>query len=105
MIKRIWHGWTTPEQADAYEALLLNEVSRGIEGMIIRGLRGFDMLRRDLPDVVEFVTILAFETLEDVKAFAGEDHELCYVPDAARRLLKRFDERSQHYDVRDARTY
>lgn len=105
MIKRIWHGWTTPDQADAYEALLLNEVSRGIEGMNIPGLRGFDMLRRDLPDEVEFVTIMAFETLEDVKAFAGEDHELCYVPDAARRLLKRFDERSQHYDVRDARTY
>lgn len=27
MIRRFWHGWTTPENADAYEELLKNEYS------------------------------------------------------------------------------
>ena len=26
MISRIWHGWTTPENADAYEQLLRHEI-------------------------------------------------------------------------------
>jgi hypothetical protein len=40
-----------------------------------------------------------------VKAFTGEDYEAAYVPDAARKVLKRFDARSQHYEVRESRDY
>jgi hypothetical protein len=38
-----------------------------------------------------------------VKTFAGEDYETAYVPAKARQLLARFDDRSQHYDLREAR--
>ncbi|MCC2111879.1 MAG: acyl-CoA dehydrogenase [Hyphomicrobiales bacterium] len=48
---------------------------------------------------------MEFESLDNVKSFVGEDYEQCYVPDAARRVLKRFDERSQHYELRDSRHY
>ena len=105
MIKRIWHGYTTPERADEYEALLKAEVIKGIEGKNIPGFRGIDVLRRTLGDEVEFITIMAFETLDNVKAFVGEDYEQVYVPAEARRLLKRFDQRSQHYELRDSRHY
>ena len=30
-IKRIWHGWTTPNNADAYEAIVQDEVFPAIE--------------------------------------------------------------------------
>lgn len=40
-----------------------------------------------------------FESLEDVRAFAGEDFEAAVVPPAARALLSHFDARSQHYQV------
>ena len=104
-VKRIWHGWTTVENADAYERLLREEVSVGIEAMRIAGLRRFEMMRRPAADEVEFVTIMEFDDLDSVKAFVGEDYESCYVPDAARAVLKRFKDRSAHYELLEARTY
>ena len=104
MINRIWHGWTTPENADRYEALLEEEIFVGIRNMEMAGYRGIRLLRRPVGDEVEFVTIMTFDSLEDVKGFVGEDYEVCYVPAAARKVLSRFDERSQHYEVRTEMT-
>ena len=100
MISRIWHGWTTPANADAYEALLKSEIFVGIQDREIAGYRGIHLLRRDLGDEVEFVTIMWFDSLDAVRAFAGEDYEVAVVPPEARELLSRFDARSQHYEVR-----
>ncbi len=105
MIARIWHGYTTLGDADTYESLLKQEIFEGIENKGIPGFKGIELLRRPLQDEVEFVTIMQFETIDNVKAFVGEDYEKCYVPDAARKVLKRFDERSQHYDRRESRSY
>jgi heme-degrading monooxygenase HmoA len=104
MITRIWHGWTSHGNADAYEALLKEEIFVGIEQRDIRGFRGIQLLRRDTADQVEFVTIMRFNSLAAVREFAGADYEAAVVPDKARALLARFDERSQHYDVRASRT-
>lgn len=105
MIKRVWHGYTTPERADDYEALLKAEVIKGIEGKKIPGFHRIEVLRRALADEVEFVTIMEFETLDSVKAFVGDDYEAAYVPAEARAILKRFDQRSQHYELRETRSY
>jgi hypothetical protein len=99
MIARVWHGWTTRENAAAYEELLRSEILPGITRRGIRGLRGEHLLKRDVPEGVEFVTILWFDSMEAVREFAGEDYETAVVPDKARRLLARFDARSQHYDT------
>ena len=99
-IKRIWHGWTTPANAGVYETLLHDEVFPGIEAKNIPGYRGIELLRRDLGDEVEFVTIMTFDSIENVIAFQGEDYERCYVPGAARRVLKRWDEFSTHFDAK-----
>jgi heme-degrading monooxygenase HmoA len=100
MISRVWHGWTTPANADAYESLLRSEIFRGIQDRQIAGYRGIQLLRRSLEQEVEFVTIMWFDSLEAVRTFAGEDHELAVVPPEARALLSRFDARSQHYEVK-----
>jgi antibiotic biosynthesis monooxygenase (ABM) superfamily enzyme len=100
MISRIWHGWTTPANADVYEGLLQDDILVGIVKRRIPGLRGIQLLRRDAGDEVEFVTIMQFEDLEAVREFAGEDYEVAVVPPRARAVLAHFDERSQHYDVR-----
>ncbi len=99
MIARIWHGWTSPGNADAYEALLRSEIFQGIAGRAIPGYRGIHLLRRDRDGEVEFVTVMWFDSLEAVRAFAGEDHEAAVVPPKARELLLRFDARSAHYEV------
>ncbi len=103
MISRIWHGWTIPENADAYEELLKSEIFVGIGERRIPGYRGIQLFRRTLDGEVEFVTVMWFDSLDAVRAFAGEDYEVAVVPPKARELLSRFDARSQHYEVRAER--
>ena len=100
MISRIWHGWTTPANADAYESLLKSEIFQGIGDRQIAGYRGIHLLRRDVGEEVEFVTIMWFDSIDDVRTFAGEDYEAAVVPPKARAVLTRFDARSQHYEVK-----
>ncbi len=104
-IKRVWHGWTTLENANKYQRLLHDEVFPGIEAKKIPGYQSIELLRRDAGDEVEFITIMTFDALENVIAFQGEDYTRCYVPDAAQQVLKRWDQVSAHYDLIDCRKY
>lgn len=99
MIARIWHGYTTKENADRYEKLLKEEVFVGIKDKKIKGYKGIRLLRRELEYETEFTTIMQFESIEDVKKFAGQDYETAYVPAKARLILKRFDPKSVHCQV------
>ena len=98
-IKRVWHGWTTPENAGAYENLLRTEIVPGIEAKSIPGYRSIELLRRDHGDEVEFVTIMTFDQLRNVVDFQGNDYQRAYVPDAAQKLLARWDNTSEHYET------
>jgi heme-degrading monooxygenase HmoA len=104
MIARLWHGWTTPENADAYENLLKTQIFPGILARNIAGFQKIELLRRAAGDEVEFITLMYFSSLEAIRAFAGEDHEVAVVPQAARAVLSRFDASSVHYEVREQRT-
>ena len=99
MICRIWHGWTTPENADAYEALLRSEIFPWIESRHLTGFHGIQLLRRELEDSVEFITIMWFDSMQSVRDFAGDDPEVAVVLPEAEALLDHFDARSQHYEV------
>lgn len=101
MISRIWHGYTTPGNANTYEDLLKEEIFVGIHDRNIQGFQEIQLFRRNLGDEVEFITIMWFDSIEAVKTFAGEDYEVAVVPPKARAVLKRFDARSQHYEVRE----
>jgi heme-degrading monooxygenase HmoA len=100
MISRIWHGYTTPANADAYETLLKEEIFTGIRDRQIAGFHGIQLFRRSLEGQVEFITVMWFDSLEAVHTFAGEDYETAVVPPKARQILDHFDARSQHYEVR-----
>ncbi|HYI83290.1 MAG TPA: hypothetical protein VEX11_08800 [Acetobacteraceae bacterium] len=100
MISRLWHGWTTPENADSYEALIRSTIFPGIMGRKLAGLQRIELLRRPLGAEVEFVTIMRFASWDAVKAFAGPDWEVSVVPQAARAVLARFDDKAQHYEMR-----
>lgn len=100
MISRIWHGWTSFENADAYEALLREEIFAGIRGRQVRGFRDIQLLRRRLDNEVEFVTIMRFDSIDAIREFAGDDYEACVVPPKAQAVLSRYDLRSQHYEIR-----
>jgi len=101
MIVRTWHGWTTPDNADAYQQLLDTTIAPGTLARAIPGLRGVDILRRRDGDggEVEFHTIMTFDDWAAVRSFAGPDPTASVVPASARRLLARHDQHSRHYDL------
>jgi len=99
VISRIWHGWTTVQNADAYEHIVSTEVLPEIAARQIPGYRGAHLLRRPLEDEVEFVTIMWFDSVEAIRQFMGEEYEVAHVPPRAQAVLARFDQRSQHHDV------
>ena len=94
MIARIWHGYTPPEKADAYEQLLKTTILPGIHR--IKGYKGAYLLRKESPPEVEFVTVTLWESMEAVREFSGPAGH-AVVPPEARKLLARFDEQSVHY--------
>jgi hypothetical protein len=101
MITRTWHGYTTFENADVYENLLKEEIFVGIQSREIKGYKGIQLLKRELLNEVEFITVMWFDSLDDVREFAGEDYEKCVVPEKAQKILMRYDKISQHYEVRN----
>lgn len=104
-IKRVWHGWTTKQNADEYQRILQNEVIPGIEAKNIPGMRKFEIFRLEIEDETEFVTIMTFDSLQDVIAFQGENYQTAYVPDAAKKVLKRWDFEVPHYQLIETRDY
>jgi antibiotic biosynthesis monooxygenase (ABM) superfamily enzyme len=100
MIARIWHGYTKPENASAYEIMLNEEIFTGIKKRNYKGFIDIQLLIRKLNNEVEFVTIMRFDSLNSVKEFAGEDYEQAVIYPDAKQLLLRYDERSQHYEIR-----
>ena len=100
MIARMWRGWTTVENADAYEKLLREVVYPGLQ--TINGYLGGYILRQDRKEECEFVTVNLFESMDAVKAFAGSDYEVPVFEPEARRLLSRVEPIARHYDVRKA---
>ena len=103
-IKRVWHGWTTPENADKYPKLP-DEVFPGIEAKNIPGYLSIELLRRDLDTEVEFITMMTFQSLQNIIDFQGEDYTQCYVPHEAQKILSRWDQVASHYEAVESRIY
>jgi hypothetical protein len=103
MICRIWRGWTTVDNAVRYEAIVRGEVIPAIEARHITGFLSIDLMRREVPEGFEFVTIMWFTDMGSVKSFVGEAYELTHVPAPARAVLSHFDARSAHYEALDRR--
>jgi antibiotic biosynthesis monooxygenase (ABM) superfamily enzyme len=97
MIARHWRGWTKASDAPAYEALLQEKIFPRLRG--ITGYRGGYLLRRDRGEEIEFVVINFFDSMESVRAFAGEDYETAVFEPEAKALLSRFDAKAEHFSV------
>jgi hypothetical protein len=102
MIVRLWRGWTTPGDADAFEALIRSTIFPGIVARKIGGLLRLDLVRHDGDGETEFMTLMWFADHEGVVRFAGPDWETGVVPLSARAVLSRFDPKATHYDTRIA---
>jgi antibiotic biosynthesis monooxygenase (ABM) superfamily enzyme len=98
MIARIWHGWTKPADAKAYENMLRNEIFSSIAARNISGYHGAELFVREDGNEVEFVTLLRFDSMEGVKEFAGADESRPVIYPSVEELLTRM-EQARHYRV------
>jgi heme-degrading monooxygenase HmoA len=103
MIARVWHGYTKPEHADAYEAMLKPELLPGISK--VKGYRGSYLLRRNAGIDVEFVTIMLWDSMDAIRAVAGTDYETAVIPQERRKYLARYDAKAAHYEVASAQGF
>ena len=99
MIARIWHGWTKPENATAYEDMLRDEIFPSIAARNIKGYRGAELFIYKNGAEVEFMTLLRFDSMEAVKEFAGADENKPVIYPKAESLFSRMDKRSTHYRI------
>lgn len=97
MIARVWHGYTKPEHADAYQALLTPELLPGLSK--VKGFKGSYLMRRDTGAEVEFITIILWDSIDAIRAVAGSDYETAVIPEERRQYLARFDAKASHFEV------
>jgi heme-degrading monooxygenase HmoA len=100
MITRMWRGWTTEANADAYERFLRTDLFPQVAKL--PGFLGARILRRPVEsDEEEFVTVTMFESLDAVRTFAGDDYETPVIEPEAQRLLSHYEHRAFHYATID----
>lgn len=98
MIARVWHGYTKPEHADAYEAMLKPELLPGIGK--VKGYKGSYLLRRNLGNEIEFITVMLWDSIDAIRSAAGhDDYETAIIPEERRKYLAHYDAKSAHYEV------
>jgi heme-degrading monooxygenase HmoA len=98
MIVREWRAWAVPPNDTVYEEHFRSSVVPHLQEM--PGCIGAQLLRRKVGDKVELVAMTTYESLDAIRAFAGEDLERAVVAPEARAVLARFDDRCRHYEVR-----
>lgn len=99
-IIRTWRGWTTKKNAPIYEDMLVNEVFPAVKKKGVEGLEKVSISTQEKKNEVEFFLVLQFDCLDSVKAFAGEDYEIAYIPENAQRVLLKYDKMANHYEFK-----
>ena len=97
MIVRQWRAWADYAAADQYEKHFREEVLPQLKG--IDGFVRAQLLRRDNYGVIEFVALTTFESIDAIRAFAGEQYSRAVVAPEAKEMLARYDERCVHYEL------
>jgi heme-degrading monooxygenase HmoA len=97
VIARIWHGYTKPEHADTYESMLKPELLPNVSK--VKGYRGSYLLRREVGNEIEFVTIMLWDSIDAIRAVTGADYQTAVIPEERRKYLSHYDVTSTHYEI------
>jgi heme-degrading monooxygenase HmoA len=99
VIARFWTGAVRRTDADAY-ADYIRETGFA-EYAQTAGNRGAWMLRREEGDRVEFITLSMWDSVDAVKAFAGDDIDAAVLYPEDERYLIDGESSVTHYEVVD----
>jgi heme-degrading monooxygenase HmoA len=97
MIARYWSAQASPERAPVYAAHLRQHVLPALRQL--EGYAGAQLLERVVSGSIEITVVTFWQSLDSIRAFAGEDIEHAVVADEAAALLTSFDRRARHYEV------
>ena len=100
-IIRTWKGWTSIENASIYEDMLVHEVFPEVKKKGVLGLEKVSISTQNIEDEVEFFLVLQFDSIDSVKLFAGENYKNAYIPENAKKVLKRYDKTAEHFELKE----
>ena len=99
MISRQWSALCRKENAKEYVEHLLSETFQKLK--TIKGFRKASVLTREEKEGVQFLIITEWHSIEDIKAFAGEDVEQAVVPETVKQMMIRYDTIARHYEIKE----
>lgn len=97
MIVRIWRGRTTRANAAEYLRHVTQDVCPSLRRL--DGYLGARVLQRETGERVEFLVLTQWQSMESIRAFAGEHLETAVIDPKARAVLDELDERVRHFEL------
>ncbi|MGH6610638.1 MAG: hypothetical protein ACRECQ_10295 [Burkholderiaceae bacterium] len=97
MIYRIWRGLAKTSEADAFVRYLRDETFPRLK--TLGGFVDASIVRRPVPQGIEFVVISQWKSVDSIRAFAGPNAEAAVVPPKVRDMMVEYDEVAPHYEV------
>lgn len=97
MISRHWKGIVKTGCADAYIAHLDRDTFPALKRL--SGFIEATILRRETDEGIEFQIVTVWQSLDAIRAFAGQDVTAAVVPEAAQRLMASYDRFVVHYEI------
>ncbi len=97
MIIREWRGRASPSRVEAYPKHFRDTVVPELR--LVAGFVGAHLSRRQLDDKVEFLVLTRWESMNAIRAFAGENIDEAVVEPGAVAALIEFDAGVRHYEI------
>lgn len=98
-IERHWTGIARKERAAEYIQHLKHDTFPQLSG--IKGFISARILHRELKEGIEFLIVTEWESIEDIKKFAGDDVEQSVVPELVQNIMLQYDQRCRHFTVEE----
>jgi len=97
MVERVWSARTTRDgalrYAEHFRSVVLPELGA------VAGYRGARLMERERDGGIEVVVVTRWQSLDAIRAFAGNELERAVVHDEAAALFSDYDRQVRHYGV------
>lgn len=97
MIARIWRGWATAHDAPLYRQHFIATVQPQLAAL--PGFRGCMLMQSLEGHEMAFIATTYWESLDHLRAFAGEQVDVAVVEPAAQAVLLRYEHAVRHFEI------
>ena len=97
MISRHWRGIAKKADADRYVSHLRTDTFPALSK--IPGFLDSTILRRAVPEGVEFLIVTRWKSIEAIRKFAGGQEDRAVVPEKAQAMMVSYDQAVVHYEI------